>query len=366
MGRFLKINWVLYCVLIFVVSRIVMLYQFDLANNILAQQHNNFFSAMCKWDCQWYLTIINNGYDLHTRTYPRLWHGLANWAFFPLYPYLVKIISVASGVKPLIVGVILNHFIVLLALIVFYLYLKLFVDEFNSRFGVILLAFSPFSVYFSSLYTEALFLLLSLLSFYLMRTHRYVLAAICGGFLSATRPLGVMFSLPFFFHQLRHRQFTLKNVLTTIILCIISVSGLLIFMYYLYVHVGDFLAFMHIQKGWGRHGINTQNLSKQIAQMVGDTHNFLFFSISFIISIYLLFKKHFAEALFNLLSILPGVMTGTMMSEARFCGTLFTLYFGLVILARKSNSLKIVLALVFILFYSSYFLYWMAHAKFLI
>ncbi|MCX8515193.1 MAG: hypothetical protein ORN24_06450, partial [Burkholderiales bacterium] len=101
MGRFLKINWVLYCVLIFVVSRIVMLYQFDLANNILAQQHNNFFSAMCKWDCQWYLTIINNGYDLHTRTYPRLWHGLANWAFFPLYPYLVKIISVASGVKPL-------------------------------------------------------------------------------------------------------------------------------------------------------------------------------------------------------------------------------------------------------------------------
>ncbi|MEN9390704.1 MAG: hypothetical protein RL017_1, partial [Pseudomonadota bacterium] len=215
-----------------------MLYQFDLANNILAQQHNNFFSAMCKWDCQWYLTIINNGYDLHTRTYPRLWHGLANWAFFPLYPYLVKIISVASGVKPLIVGVILNHFIVLFALIVFYLYLKLFVDEFNSRFGVILLAFSPFSVYFSSLYTEALFLLLSLLSFYLMRTHRYVLAAICGGFLSATRPLGVMFSLPFFFHQLRHRQFTLKNVLTTIILCIISVSGLLIFMYYLYVHVG--------------------------------------------------------------------------------------------------------------------------------
>lgn len=366
MGRFLKIHWVFYCILLFAVSRIIMMYQFDLANDIMIHQHKDFFAAMCKWDCQWYLTIINDGYDLHTRVTPRIWKGLANWAFFPLYPYTVKIIATLSGLSAVMVGVILNQVIVLIALMVFYLYLKLFVDELNSRFGVVLLAFSPFSVYFSSLYTEAMFLLLSLLAFYFMRTNRLILSAICGGLLSATRPIGVMFSLPFLGHHLLHTKLTFKAVVKIILLTIISISGLLVFMTYLQVHIGDFLAFQHIQKGWGRHGLDTDNLSRQISQMVGDTHNFLFFSLSFVMSIYLLIKKHFAEALFNLLCILPGVMTGTMMSEGRFCGTLFTLYFGLVIVAKKSNSLKLSLALIFVLFYTSYFLYWLAHAKFLI
>ena len=83
---------------------------------------------------------------------------------------------------------------------VFYLYLKLYFDEINSRYGVILFAFSPFNIYFASLYTEALFLLLSLIAFYLMKTNRPILAAICGGFLSATRPIGCMFSIPYIYY----------------------------------------------------------------------------------------------------------------------------------------------------------------------
>ena len=366
MGRFIKLHWIAYCVLIFAVSRIIMMYQFQLANDILVHQHKDFFSSMCKWDCQWYLTIINNGYDLHTRTTPKLWKGLANWAFFPLYPYIVKILVGITGISAVVVGVILNQFIVLLALMVFYLYLKLTVDELNSRFGVVLLAFSPFSVYFSSLYTEALFLLLSLLSFYFMRTNRLFLSALCGGFLSATRPIGVMFSLPFFAHQVLHTKLTPKSMLKIVILSFISISGLLVFMFYLHKLTGDYLAFQHIQKGWGRHGLDTSNPLRQLSKWADDTHNFMFFSISVALSIYLMVKKHYAEALFNLLCILPGALTGTMMSEGRFCGTLFTLYFGVVIMARKSNSLKLTLALIFVLFYTSYFLYWMAHATFLI
>ena len=137
-------------------------------------------------------------------------------------------------------------------------------------------------------------------------------------------------------------------------------------MIYLQLHVGDFLAFKHIQKGWGRHGINTEAFGEQLWQMVKDTHNFVLFMISVMLSIYLIGMKYYEEAVFNLLCILPGALTGTMMSEGRFCGTLFTLYFGLVIMARKSDSFKLSLGLIFILFYISYFMYWMAHATFLI
>ena len=54
-----------------------------------------------------------------------------------------------------------------------------------------------------------------------MRTNRLILSALCGGFLSATRPLGVMFSLPFLGHQLLHTKFTVKSIIKIIILSLL-------------------------------------------------------------------------------------------------------------------------------------------------
>lgn len=362
MGKLNRINWIAFCIFIFCVSRIIMLYQFGLASNIL-HNHADFFNTMCKWDCKWYLTIINNGYDLHPRITPKIWHGLANWAFFPLYPYIVKYVALLSNASPVATGIILNQIFILLALHVFYLYLKLFFDEFNSRFGVILLAFSPFSIYFSSLYTEALFLLLSVTAFYLMRVNKPYLSAIAGGLLAGTRPVGIMFSVPYLYNSLKKYGIRPK----VLIGCIIATSGLLIYMVYLHFHTGDFLAFKHIQQKWGRNGIHWDQLTLQLREMiVSDPYNSFMFLLSCVISIYLLLNKYVEEAVFNLLCILPGVMTGAVMSEGRFTGTLFTFYFAFVLLTRKSNSLKIIIALAFIIFYLSYITYWLAHAKFLI
>jgi Gpi18-like mannosyltransferase len=362
MGRFDKIHWILFCTMVFLVSRLIMLYQYNLANEILSQNHSDFFLAMCKWDCKWYITIIKDGYDLVPRHTPKIWKGLANWAFFPLYPYIVKFIVSITSLSVVMAGVLLNQLFIFLALLVFYKYLRLFVDDLNSRFGVILLSFSPFSVYFASLYTEALFLLLSLSAFYFMRINRPIISAICGGLLSATRPVGVMFSVSYLLYHFFKKKIGLKILIG----CFITGVGLLLYMVYLQYHVGDYLAFQHIQKGWGRHGFDTKHIFRQIWLMLSDTHNSILFLISCALSVYLIVKKFYEEAVFNLLCILPGVATGTMMSEGRFCGTLFTLYFAITIMSRKSVSLKISMALVFILFYISYFLYWLAHAKFLI
>ncbi|HMT02724.1 MAG TPA: mannosyltransferase family protein [Burkholderiales bacterium] len=361
MGKLLKIHWLLFCIIIFVVSRLVMLYQYNLMNNILLHYHNDFFKVMCKWDCEWYITIIKDGYDVYPRLTPKFWHGLANWAFFPLYPYIVKIVIFFTNTPPIATGVILNQIFIFMAFIVFYKYLKLFVDELNSRFGVLLLAFSPFSIYFASIYTEALFLLLSLSAFYLMRINKPILSAVCGGLLSATRPVGIMFSLTYLYFNIKNNNKKYKTMLGFLL----TTSGLLLYMLYLYFHTGDALAFKHIQQKWGRVGFSTQ-WAMQLYLMIKDYHNSLMFLISCILSIYLFFDKHIEEAIFNLLCILPGVLTGQMISEARFSGTLFTFYFGLVLLAKNSRTLKLVFATLFLIFYISYFLYWMAHASFLI
>lgn len=360
MGKFEKIHWVTYCLVIFLISRGLMFYQYNLASELLLNNHQTFTGVMCKWDCKWYLTIINNGYDLHRRTNPHIWRGLANWAFFPLYPYTVKFISYLFKTPIIATGITLNQFFILIASLYFYKYLKLFFNEKISRFGVFLLVFSPFSVYFSSLYTEALFITLSIISFYYLRTNNYLIAAITGALLSATRPVGVMFASILMITYIRQRKIFL------LILVFVSLTGIVAYMSYLYNLTGDPFAFKHIQTGWGRNGWQLNHLDKQINTMIKDSHNFILFIMALCISLILMFNKFYEESLFNLLCVLPGISTGSIMSEGRFSGTVFTFYLGMILIAQRSKTLKIIITFLFLIFYLSYYLYWMGHANFLI
>lgn len=360
--KYLKSNWLLYILALFIISRVIMYYQFNVANVLLLKGNGSFLTTMCKWDCKWYLTIVNNGYDDAVRTTPKIWKGLANWAFFPLYPTLVAIVSKSLHVGPILTGVVLNQLFVLVGAVFFYKLLRLNFNDINSRFGVALLIFSPFSIYFSSLYTEGLYLLLSIMGFYFLRTNRIIVGAIFGGLLSATRPVGIMFIAPIVVNYLRSRTTFIK----ALIALIIASSGLIAFMFFLHNKTGDFLAFQHIQKGWGRKGWETANLGKQLWDMITDYHNSVLFALSFFMSIYLILKKYYEEAVFNLACILPGVLTGTMMSEGRFCGTLFTFYFAMVVVAEKSWTTKILILSTCIVLYMSYYIYWVGHSNFLI
>lgn len=360
--KYIKSNWLLYVIIIFIISRLIMYYQFNLANILILDGKGSFVGTMCKWDCKWYLTIVNNGYDEVVRTSPKIWRGLANWAFFPLYPMIVAILNLLIPVNPVIIGIVLNQIFVFFAAIFLYKLLRLNFNDLNSRFGVTLLIFSPFSIYFTSLYTESLFLLLSVSGFYYLRTNAFFTSSILGGLLSATRPVGIMFLVPIFISFVRKRI----NLNSFIVLSVISSLGLLLFMVFLYIKTGDALAFQHIQKGWGRRGWGSISVFSQIKNMASDYYNAILFIISFVMSVYLVAKKYYEEAFFNLACIMPGVLTGTMMSEGRFSGTLFTFYFALTVLADKSWTIKIFTLIFFLIMYLSFYAYWVGHSTFLI
>ena len=46
--------------------------------------------AFCMADCRWYMRIMENGYDIFPNVNVE---AQANWAFFPLFPLLSKIIG---------------------------------------------------------------------------------------------------------------------------------------------------------------------------------------------------------------------------------------------------------------------------------
>ncbi len=71
-----------------------------------------------------------------------------------------------------------------------------YTDDRISRSALAFLMFSPVSFYFSSAYTESIFLVLAVGAFYAARTDRWLIACLCGMCLSATRNLGVIIALP--------------------------------------------------------------------------------------------------------------------------------------------------------------------------
>lgn len=145
------------------------------------------------FDSGFYLSIARDGYGG-----PEALHGMSSWAFFPLYPVLMRLVVLPFPVTDTllrIVGVLLANVAAMVALI--YLY-KLTEHEFNAQIGaraVLYLALFPMSFYLSALYPESLFLALTLGSVYYARQKKWWLAGLLGGLATLTRPQGVLLSV---------------------------------------------------------------------------------------------------------------------------------------------------------------------------
>lgn len=209
------------------------------------------FVNMCRRDCLWYLSIIDDGYDLVKRT---THGGQSNWAFFPLFPLVSKALIALFHSKFSVI--IFNQILFFYSLFLLYQYCIQHYSKKIALYSVCLLGFSFINVYISSFYTESLFLFLTLLSMHLISKQKYLLASVACGLLSATRMQGAVMLFPLLFNFLMANKFlvTFKNLISVILLTLLSLSGLLVFMFYMHYHVGDSLAFVHIQSTWLRGG----------------------------------------------------------------------------------------------------------------
>ncbi|MFH1244015.1 MAG: hypothetical protein V1487_00365 [bacterium] len=175
-------------------------------------------------------------------------HGYADWgsqAFFPLYPLLINFFTRVVG-DPLYSGVILSLLSLVLALIALR-------RLFPTRPQLFLLVLSfPTAFFFLTLYTESLFFALSLWFFVALREKHFWLAAILAGLASATRLVGAFLAISLLI-ELLPRTLTIVH---RSFFFLLSLSGLLLYMFFLYRAVGDPLLFFHIQPvfGAGRSG----------------------------------------------------------------------------------------------------------------
>lgn len=146
-----------------------------------------------------YLNIASNDYTNQAR-------------FFPLFPLVLWVIS-----GSLVVNIVLVSVIFFLAL---YIFKKLIILDFSNQIttkSLIYLLLFPTSFFFVSIYSEGLFLLLTLLSFYFARKKRWFLSIICASLLTATRFVGIAILPALLFEFVINEKIQSKKLLLFII-----------------------------------------------------------------------------------------------------------------------------------------------------
>jgi hypothetical protein len=220
-----------------------------------------YVQAFCVWDCAWYRTIVETGYDLAPGM--RLVPGGANWAFFPLYPAIVALIRWPTGIDAQAVGFVLSTLFIITAAL---LSRQLIANRRAWWLFAFMLTAGPFAFLSSILYTESLFILLTITVLVMLERRNYLAAGLAAGFLSATRVTGVLMvfaivTQAFIDHRrdggritdFPRRVFGDPGLLLGIFLAPLGVA---IYAAYLYVRTGDALAFAHIQRAWNRELVN--------------------------------------------------------------------------------------------------------------
>jgi hypothetical protein len=148
------------------------------------QTVNDLLAPAARYDAVWYLGIAQHGYVTQYTT-----------AFFPLLPLLLRAGGWVLG-SPLVFGVLLSLGAALASLVLLHRLTALTLGERAARNAVVLQAFFPTALFLSAVYTESLFLALSLASVLCARRERWMWAGLAGGLAAATRSTGVLLLVP--------------------------------------------------------------------------------------------------------------------------------------------------------------------------
>lgn len=310
-----------------------------------------------RWDSFWYLDIAQNGYSFKGV------EKLSNIVFFPLYPLLIRTGTFLTSGNFVLAGWILSIIFLFLALLYLFKLVKEFHPEINPYFPILFLLIFPTAFFLNAIYTESLFLFLSLATFYYGLKKKFLWAGTFGFFAALTRITGILLFIPLIWEYFKSHNFSLARALNLKLLPLFLIpAGTLSFFLYHYLRFNDLFLFLKVEGWWGR------------AFQLNKGH-FLLFSnpaiVNFIIDVlfvvfillvtYFVFKKlRISYGLYMLATIAVMLSTGTLMSIGRYILVLFPIY--ILVASIKNQYLQqawiflsiLLLALNIILFVNNY------------
>ena len=327
----------------------------------------------CRWDSEWQLSIAKWGYVAPAE----LGGGYSNIAFFPLYPYIVRLLTFwlpgrfQTESVYLLVGLLISNICLLLALYgISKLTEKLFSGTAADSLPMLMLSL-PCAFYLSAFYGESLFLCMIVYTLILAESGKWHWSALCAAAAALCRPHGVLILLPVIWLYMKRIGWDFRRIGTAWLWYLIVPAGICIFFFHLYRLTGDFFAFFKAQSAWGR-SLTDTDAFRLYFEPLFTRHNrpttidLVMICTSLILSILLLVRtEHKAYGIYALACTLVLIGTGNLYSMMRYTMVIFPIWMYAAELMRNRKKVfgfvcAVFLALQVLLFCGWINYYWIA------
>jgi hypothetical protein len=191
-GRRTQIRECAQILLLVVASRLLIILLANMALMMLKNDNGHWAESLSwmwsKWDSGHFLQVARHGY---------LNEGEERFfiVFLPLYPFFIRCGAFFFHSFEW-TGVIISNLSLWIAGCYLYFLIRLDYNRRIASYAVLLLLFFPFSFFWGIVYSDSLFLALSIMTFYYLRKVNWAAAACCGFLAALTRNFGVLLAAP--------------------------------------------------------------------------------------------------------------------------------------------------------------------------
>lgn len=350
------------------------------ANIGFRASENELLNLPARWDAGWYLGIARDGY-----VYDRRSRGQQNVAFFPAFPMAMRAAGVFlgghvdrgrarydSGARMLWAGVIVSLAALAAALGYLYRMVRTFAGPGAAVAAAQFALAYPVAFIFNAPYTEALFLLASIATFYHFGRSQRGAAALWGVVAGLTRPNGFILAVPMFaiavarsapFPRLARVLDRLgapaaaRRPVADLAVSLAPVVGMLIFSAFLYGKWGDPFLWAKLHAAWGRTFQGLDPARESVDEMVRlgileytalagiETIHVLAFLVAVGLSVPIAWRLGLAYTMLIVLMLLPPLLAGGWLSMSRLTVVLFPIYVYLAVVVPPAHRGPLSIAL---------------------
>lgn len=305
---------------------------------------HDFWLSLKNWDGGHYLGIAEVGYSQKIQ-----------YAFFPLYPILIRILNQAIG-NYLLSAILINIASAFFGVHILY---KLTAEYFDKKIAektVLAFLFFPMSFFLMAVYSEGLFFFLTIAAFFFLKKNKLFWATILATLASATRLVGLAVVAGILIEILTRNGLSRKNWFV-----LLAPVGFIFYCIFLYRQTGDPFYFVTAENYWQRvivfPVVGFWETLKAMPNGLLDLA-FAIFGLGFAIRSFRFLP--ISWSIYSLISVGIPLFTPTLSSIPRFLLPIFPIFILMALIKKQYISLFLqsisimLLALFSVLFISGY------------